>query len=589
VTASRDARPLPAWLPAVGIGIALAALVGWSFAQRWRVLSGSPFPIGIDGYFYPVELRSLLDHGSLQYPASPLAFWLLAPFAALTDPITGAKLGAALLGALIAVPAYGVGVHLGRDRGDRGRGPGLVAAAVATSSAGSMYLTIEFVKNGIGLTVALTALWLVLRALDRPTRWRIAGAIGAIAAAVLTHKMAAALVVGIALPATLVEARARGVLRGRRMILVVAVVAAAVVALLAIGLAAPRRFVSPADLRLLDGLFTTDADWSMPVLADRLRLQYEPAIGAVVAVSAAIILFFDHGATRGRALALGGTLVATIGTITVLGAALIGRSSSGGVADLVGVGGLIGVLVGGLSWRLAERMPAATATVRAADGSAGTRIVAWCAIGLGVVIGLPWLDATDTQGLAMRLRVIAFVPLALSAAVVLRIVVREALPLFAGDRKPSRTAICAVIAAGVVALHVGGGPRTEGQILTHPALVTSAQALTGRLPPDAVAIVPERHIAFMVAWYARVPVAIRPEGIAEDRRWRVLPLAYIARGEHLDGALVDIRSRTDLPRPLGLHPHHVNGMVAVPEVTWRAVLARLPAGERALFEAWPTI
>ncbi len=84
----------------------------------------------------------------------------MAPLAALTDPITGAKLGAALYGALIAVPAYGVGARLGR-----GRGAGLVAAAVAAQSAGSAYLTIEFVKNGIGLLAALAALWLLLRAL----------------------------------------------------------------------------------------------------------------------------------------------------------------------------------------------------------------------------------------------------------------------------------------------------------------------------------------------------------------------------------------------------------------------------------------
>ena len=122
------------------------------------MLSDSPFPVGVDGYFYPVQLRSLLETGTLEYPAAPLAFWLMAPLAAVTDPITGAKLGAALFGALVALPAYGVGARLGR-----GRAAGLVAAALATTSAGSAFLTIEFVKNGIGLTMLLTALWLLLR------------------------------------------------------------------------------------------------------------------------------------------------------------------------------------------------------------------------------------------------------------------------------------------------------------------------------------------------------------------------------------------------------------------------------------------
>ncbi len=166
---------------------------------------------------------------------------------------------------------------------------------------------------------------------------------------------------------------------------------------------------------------------------------------------------------------------------------------------------------------------------------------------LGLAIGLPWLDVSHTQGLGMRLRVIAFVPLALDAAIVLGIVLRYLRPLLARPSKPPageppprrfpvHAALGTALAAFVVALHTGGGPRTEGQVVTHPALVTSAQALVGRLPPDAVAIVPERHIAFMIAWYARVPVALRPEGIDAHRRWRVMPLAFIERGPTLDRA-----------------------------------------------------
>ena len=84
----------------------------WSRGRSRTATSSSPrrpYPVGVDGYFYPIQLRSLLEHGHLQYPPSPLTFWLMAPFAAVTDPITGAKLGAALLGALVALPAYAVG------------------------------------------------------------------------------------------------------------------------------------------------------------------------------------------------------------------------------------------------------------------------------------------------------------------------------------------------------------------------------------------------------------------------------------------------------------------------------------------------
>ena len=72
------------------------------------------------------QLRALLEDGGLAYPASPLVFWLMAPLAAWLGPLAGAKLGAAALGALVAVPAFGLGRRLG------GRSAGLVAAALAT-------------------------------------------------------------------------------------------------------------------------------------------------------------------------------------------------------------------------------------------------------------------------------------------------------------------------------------------------------------------------------------------------------------------------------------------------------------------------
>ena len=73
----------------IAVAMVLALLVAWSCCERWDVLASSPYPLGIDGYFYPTQLRSLLEHGTLQYPSSPFTFWFMAPFAAATDPITG--------------------------------------------------------------------------------------------------------------------------------------------------------------------------------------------------------------------------------------------------------------------------------------------------------------------------------------------------------------------------------------------------------------------------------------------------------------------------------------------------------------------
>ena len=48
------------------------------------VLAASPFPVGVDGYFYPIQLRvAARARRRCSIRRSPLTFWLMAPFAAL--------------------------------------------------------------------------------------------------------------------------------------------------------------------------------------------------------------------------------------------------------------------------------------------------------------------------------------------------------------------------------------------------------------------------------------------------------------------------------------------------------------------------
>jgi hypothetical protein len=498
-----------AWGPRVAVAGALIALVAWSFWQRWRLLTASPFPLGVDGYFYPIQLRALLTRGELAYPVSPLAFYLLAPLAWATDPITGAKLGAALWGAAIAVPAYGVGARLGG-----GRGAGLLAAVLATTSVGSAYLTVEFIKNGIGLTLALGALWLVLAAADRPTGPRIAAAIAGAAAAWAAHKMAAALVVVIAIPAVIAAGRAHGRLRGRRLIYAIAGLLVAAVVVLAIGAVAPHRFLSIGDASLVRGLFSAAPRWSAPAL------------------------------------------VSPTGELSVGHDALLGLGSG---------------LAAALALRRGPPQP---------DGASPAAVAAARPIlALAIAIGLPLLAVTDRQGLGFRLRIAAFVPAALSAAVLARAAL---------GRWAHRDAAVAALAL-VLAVARQPGDRIGVEIFTHPALVTAAQALRGRVPPGATLIVPERHIAFLVAWYTGAEVAIRPERVPPARRYRLLPLHFVGDGSPLDRALLAARAEPSLIPPLGLHPDHPDGMVLVAEPTWDWIVARLPAADRARCRAWPTL
>ena len=500
---------------AVAPWIAVVALASWSAWHRWHLLDATPHPVGIDGYFYSIQVRSLLEQGQLAYPAAPFTFWLMALASALTDPIVGPKLVAAVAGAAIAIPAFLLGRRVGGAVG------GLAAAVVAVTSGGSFFLSLEFVKNGVGLTVATTALWLGARALERPSRGRLATAALAAIVTLLTHKMAAALLAALLVPAIVVELHARlGLARTLRWAAVGAVAIAAVAIVL--GLVAPARFVAGRDLAELRGVFGDDARWHLPAME------------------------IPHPGRKPFTLALGDQ------ALIALGLALAWSATS-----LAAV------------WTRAVASPARPAE----------HALVWSAAAIVLITALPTLAVHDPDGLGFRLRVAVFAPAAIVAAAVVGRAVGALEPWM-------RVALLVPLLLARVAT-VPAEPR-DGMVVTHPALVAGMQALGGRLPPDAVVITSERHLGFMAAWYARVPVRMRPDPVPPARRWRLLAGNLIVLGSPLDRELRAARAAPGLPPPIGLHPRDPDGLVVVPEATWEWILARLPTDLARYWRAWHT-
>lgn len=498
----------PSWATAA----ALLALVIAVFWRRYQFLCESPYPTGVDGYFYAVQVRALLENGQLFYPSSPLALWLMAPLAAVSDPITGAKLGAALGTALAVVPVYLLGRRLGG-----GRAPGLLAAVLVATSVESFYLATEFVKQGIGLTVAAGFLAALAAALERPTRLRVAGVGLLLVAAALTHKLALAIAVLAALPALVVWQVRRAGARG----LVPWAAAVAGLGLLTIGagLLMPARFPGAGELGAFAAMFTGDADWSVPAL----RIGPERALG------------FGHEPA---------------------------------LAGLLGLAWLAVVAFG-------RRRALAVSPAAAPDRALAIGLAAFA-----VLLALPWLDPRDPDGLTYRLRLAAFLPLAVCGAAVAGAAVAR---LSAG----TRTALIVGFAAGWMMSRPA--EFTEGLVRVHPAMQSGMQAARGHVPPDGVVITPQRQLVFMVTWYTGADARLRPEPVPAARRWRLLPGRLIdpALGEAIDRARTE--APADLPRPIGLHPNARNGLVLMPEATWRWVLEHTPAPVRAHYERWVTL
>jgi hypothetical protein len=119
-------------------------------------------------------------------------------------------------------------------------------------------------------------------------------------------------------------------------------------------------------------------------------------------------------------------------------------------------------------------------------------------------------------------------------------------------------------------------------------MVAAIAALPGRLPPDAVVITSERHLGFMVVWYARLPVRLRPEPVPPARRWRLLAGNRIGLGSPLDRALRAAHDQPGLVSPIGTHPRDPSGLVLVPEATWDWVLTQVPPATARHWRAWST-
>jgi hypothetical protein len=296
------------------------------------------------------------------------------------------------------------------------------------------------------------------------------------------------------------------------------------------------------------------------VLANKLRLGYEPVLGAVLSIAAAVVLILEREGKRARLILLS-LVLQTAGELIGLGCLIAASSAINWIIGFVGIAFALG---GMLLRRRIERTPGPFTTRQ----GAGRDVVAWSLIALGVLIALPWLDVESGNGLGYRLRVIAFVPMAFCGAIVARRLCER--------WKPAALAIAII----VVLLHIGG-ERTEGRVLAHPALVASAEAI--HIPDGGVAVVQERHIAYMVAWYARATISLRPETVEDARRYRVMPLHFIGAGTQLDKLLLE----RSVP-VVGVHPLHPNGMVVVPEASWKKLVERITGFERIRLDVWPS-
>jgi hypothetical protein len=542
----------------------LLGMTGWAFVARWQFLDTSPYPFGIDGYYYPIQLRSLLSGAGLHYPSAPLAFYLMLPLAAFAGPIPAVKLSAALGTALATIPAY---LIVRRTTGDRGAG--LVAAALVTVSQQSFYFCTEFVKNGIGITLALMCLASLGASLDdrsaHPVR-RLLVPLLLLGATYATHKAAFGLSVAFCLPPLTVwfvrQLRHRGnPVRWRRFLLWSAAgLVLGSLALVMAGVASPRRFLSWHDLdRLLD----------LRAEPRAYELLYSEVTYAAWAATALVACF-------------------------------------------------------GLSWivqRLRQRIATDQAPRAGADAmdepTLEARALVIGPMVYACVMALPALASGGPFGLAFRLRLMSFSALIICAPTLLaRCVgfrwghfwpaprVAEPTTLTAKGTEPwpatapastSRVALALRLTRSAVTLATAAAllvlvPKThdEGVVRANERWLPGVRSLQTLVPPDSRIIVSSLQLSYVIKWETGLEAICGvPAHFDSERTYRVLEPAHGV-------SLAECRAfEANLPPGLEppAHPDPESQwlMTLFPERTWRAFLDFLPPGMQTKVEPWPLL
>jgi hypothetical protein len=194
-----------------------------------------------------------------------------------------------------------------------------------------------------------------------------------------------------------------------------------------------------------------------------------------------------------------------------------------------------------------------------------------------VLLAIPWLDPSDPQGLTYRVRIMAFAPLALAAPAA-----AAAAATLVG--LAPRWRMSALMLLTGLALY--RPTRYEAPVVrADPDLAAAVERARGRLPPAAVLVCPERHLLFMAVWYTGVEARLSAGSVPPARRWRLLPGHYM--NDDLLAAIDRARSAAGVAPPVGLHAGNPDGLVLVPEETWRWVLAQLPPRSRVSYQSWP--
>lgn len=169
-------------------------VISW-LARAWLLWS-TPYVPGVNGAYYLVQARALLERGRMGVPDFPLVFHLHAAVAGVIERISGCPVEIAVLWsvkgwdslvpALVAWPVYAIARYWSAER-EVSRSVPIALAAIA--GMGSPWLTMvgEFQKNSLALLWLATLMWALWRWLAEPSSGRALRCLAFLGLLAFTH------------------------------------------------------------------------------------------------------------------------------------------------------------------------------------------------------------------------------------------------------------------------------------------------------------------------------------------------------------------------------------------------------------------
>lgn len=146
---------------ALALSLSAIAVIA-SVAAKLSLTSGELLP-GVDGAYYWVQVRSILDDFTLAFDDLPLVFWIQALFAFLLGDIKlGVRISDAFLPALSAIPIY-----LIFRRSKSSWVPAVAILAVLVHPIQLYFFTGDFIKNSTSIPVVFFIAWILFSWTDR--------------------------------------------------------------------------------------------------------------------------------------------------------------------------------------------------------------------------------------------------------------------------------------------------------------------------------------------------------------------------------------------------------------------------------------